>query len=40
MLDRAPPIRASLRDVELALLIAVVLVIIVVFLFLATSAPR
>ena len=34
MLDRAPPIRASLRDVERALLIAVALVIIVVFLFL------
>ncbi len=34
LLDRAPPIRASLRDVERALLTAVVLVIIVVFLFL------
>jgi multidrug efflux pump len=34
MLDRSPPIRASLRDVELALLAAVVLVIVVVFLFL------
>jgi multidrug efflux pump len=34
MLDRAPPIRASLHDVERALLIAVTLVIVVVFLFL------
>jgi multidrug efflux pump len=34
VLDRTPPIRASLRDVELTLLIAVVLVILVVFAFL------
>ena len=34
MLDRSPPIRASLRDVERALLTAVALVIVVVFLFL------
>jgi len=34
VLDRTPPIRASLRDVELTLLVAVVLVILVVFAFL------
>jgi multidrug efflux pump len=36
VLDRTPPIRASLRDVELTLLIAVTLVILVVFAFLRT----
>jgi multidrug efflux pump len=34
VLDRTPPIRASLRDVELTLLVAVALVILVVFAFL------
>ena len=34
VLDRTPPIRASLRDVELTLLVAVMLVILVVFAFL------
>jgi multidrug efflux pump len=34
VLDRTPPIRASLRDVELTLVVAVVLVILVVFAFL------
>jgi multidrug efflux pump len=34
VLDRTPPIRASLRDVETTLVIAVILVILVVFIFL------
>ena len=34
MLDRTPTIRASLRDVEITLVISVVLVILVVFVFL------
>ncbi|MBX3024188.1 multidrug efflux RND transporter permease subunit [bacterium] len=37
LLDRSPPIRASLRDVERALLTAVVLVIVVVFCFLGNA---
>jgi multidrug efflux pump len=37
LLDRAPPIRASLHDVELSLLTACVLVIVVVFLFLGSA---
>ena len=37
VLDRTPPIRASLRDVELTLLAAVILVILVVFAFLRNA---
>jgi len=36
VLDRTPPIRASLRDVERALVVSVILVILVVFAFLRT----
>ena len=37
--DRSTTIRASLRDVEISLMIAVILVVLVVFVFLRDGAP-
>ena len=40
VMDRTATIRASVRDVELTLLISIILVILVVFVFLRACGPR